>query len=214
MAKYNCHLENCCFKDLKNNGIISPDKRRLDIIVTGALGDENNSITTTLLDITCPNAVTRNLNPTNASVYGRVAELAAHSKHVKYDSAVAEYNLNHPNRRLTFYPIAIEVQGKFCEETNKIFNKIIQKISIKSPHNAPLIANWWHRKISISLQKNVASQILAGISKLTARSTNFSDETFNNSLNFYHNSFQHNNSLNNNPTSFKLQSRHNRPHSS
>jgi len=182
-------MENRCFRHLLSNGTINEDNKRMDIVTKANFDTKNNSISSSLLDISVANAVTRNLTKSNASSFGRVSDLAAHAKHAKYDDAVADYNKHHPSDKLKFYPIILEVQGSMCDEAKRILRLITNKIASKSAmRNAPMIHTYWLRTLSVTLQTNVAKQIIAATKKLQPRSPD--DETNNNSVAFYHHAYE------------------------
>jgi len=142
-----------------------------------------------LFDVTIPNAITKNVNSTNALIPGRVCEAASVSKHLKYQDKIVKFNAAHPHRQLNFIPIAIEVQGKFSSEASKLFSKLVSKIS-KNKSSIPFISSFYLRKISISLQSNVSTQIIAAKKKLLHKLDKQSSKNDNeNSLIFFHNSF-------------------------
>jgi len=149
-------MENRCFRHLLSNGTINEDNKRMDIVTKANFDTKNNSISSSLLDISVANAVTRNLTKSNASSFGRVSDLAAHAKHAKYDDAVANYNKHHPSDKLKFYPIILEVQGSMCDEAKRILRLITNKIASKSAmRNAPMIHTYWLRTMAVTLQTNV-----------------------------------------------------------
>jgi hypothetical protein len=192
---YPTTIENRCFRHLLSNGTINEDNKRMDIVTKANFDTKDNSFSSSLLDISIANAVTRGLTSANASRHGRVADLAAHAKHEHYDDAVADYNNSHPSEKFKFYPIILEVQGSMCDEAKRILRHITNKIASKSStKNAPMIHTFWLRTVSVTLQTNVARQIIEASKRLHPKSSD--DDTHNNSLAFYHHASDSNSTLN------------------
>ena len=159
----------------KERGQHANSKRRLDIVVnTPRLLIPDTSREKILLDQTVTNATVKTADwigkegenhMESAIKEGKTANEAEQSKHRKYDADARDYNM-------VVCPMGFEVQGKWGDETHKLFKLITSRMNQVNntsllPHSVSTL--YWRNKICLTLQSYVSKHILNAMYSLPFR---------------------------------------------
>ena len=153
----------------KERGQHANSKRRLDIVVnTPRLLIPDTSKEKILLDQTVTNATVKTADwigkegenhMESATKEGKTANEAEQSKHRKYDADARDYNM-------VVCPMGFEVQGKWGDETHKLFKVITSRMN--QVNNTSLLP---HSESTLSIQSYVSKHILNAMYSLPFRHT-------------------------------------------
>ena len=117
-----------------------------------------------LYDIVITNAVTRAIEDgtsTRANLSQTQERERANER--KYSAAAAASGM-------TFKGVALEVQGNWGNDFKQVFRHFITLGAANSGISFPILANYWRRRISMSLQKGIANAINTRANRLATNS--------------------------------------------
>ena len=117
-----------------------------------------------LYDIVITNAVTRAIEDgTSTRANLSQTQERERAKERKYSAAAAASGM-------TFKGVALEVQGNWGNDFKQVFRHFITLGAANSGISFPILANYWRRRISMSLQKGIANAINTRANRLATNS--------------------------------------------
>ena len=113
------------------------------------------------MDVIITSPLSSQLTIQNASIQGRAAVAAERIKNAKFQENSSAANM-------LFLPFALETYGRWGDSFVKFFVKLMTHGSAYSGIDQGTLINYWRRRLSMTLQKSIATGILSRMGKLNS----------------------------------------------